>query len=204
MTDTLPAFDPGDPFDAMAESFRLQICDIALRAPEAAIYREMSPQDRVAAFLTGGLTGVIGVLFAMVKAEGRDGLMDAITAYLPNARLNAETTARGDDRSIREVETFKRRVRQHLLNAAVELAGPYRARAEQAECALTALRASNAETTAGLEGLRDALLSLTNSADGLSFREAAIRQIIGNTNWNVLRVHIEAARAALSASKGDA
>lgn len=48
--------------------------------------------------------------------------------------------------------------------------------------------------------LQKALESLTNSADGLSFREGPIRAIVGNTNWNVLREHIDAARAALSSS----
>jgi hypothetical protein len=49
-----------------------------------------------------------------------------------------------------------------------------------------------------------ALVSLTNSADGLSFREEAIRAVVGNTNWRVLREHIEQARAAISRAESTA
>lgn len=48
----------------------------------------------------------------------------------------------------------------------------------------------------------EVLSGLTNDADGLSFREDAIRNIVGNTNWQVLREKIAAARALLSRITG--
>ena len=44
----------------------------------------------------------------------------------------------------------------------------------------------------------DTLRGLANAADGLSFRETEIRQIVGNTNWSVLRHWINEARAVLN------
>lgn len=58
--------------------------------------------------------------------------------------------------------------------------------------------ADNARLIGAAPTLLDALVTLTNTADGLSFREAEIEQVVGVTNWRVLRQHIEAARAAIA------
>jgi hypothetical protein len=84
-------FDPGDPMDAMAESFRLQVTQIALDAYKAAIYREMDPQQQLECFIAGALTGLVGVALASVKAEGADAIMSYFAACLPAARENAES-----------------------------------------------------------------------------------------------------------------
>ena len=42
--------------------------------------------------------------------------------------------------------------------------------------------------------LEEALRGLANVADGLSFREIEIRNIIGNTNWTALRHWVNEAR----------
>lgn len=52
-----------------------------------------------------------------------------------------------------------------------------------------------------VKALEETLLPLTNSADGMSFREDAIRNIVGNTNWRILRDNIAAARSALKETK---
>jgi hypothetical protein len=57
---------------------------------------------------------------------------------------------------------------------------------------------ANARLIAAAPELLDALRSLTNSADGLSFREEGVRSVVGNTNWRVLREHIDAARAVIA------
>lgn len=54
---------------------------------------------------------------------------------------------------------------------------------------------------ARVKALEEALLSLTNNADGMSFREDAIRNIVGNTNWRILRDNIAAARSVLKETK---
>ena len=51
---------------------------------------------------------------------------------------------------------------------------------------------------AQLEKAKEVLNRITNSADGMSFRADDIRSIVGNTNWRVLRDHIDAARAFLA------
>lgn len=90
MSEKLTAFDAGDPFDAMAESFKAQVADMALAAAKAAIYRDMEPTRQVECFMAGVMTGLLGVCFAHIMPEGRDEMMNVIEAYLPQARLNAE------------------------------------------------------------------------------------------------------------------
>jgi hypothetical protein len=84
------AFDPGDPFDAMADQFRVRIADMALDAFKIAIYRELAPSRQLECVMAGVMTGLIGVCFASIEPGGRDAMMEAIADYLPHARSNAE------------------------------------------------------------------------------------------------------------------
>lgn len=83
-------FDPADPFDAMAESFRLQVCDMVIDAQKVAIFKELSWDQQIQAITAGVMTGLVGVLFAHVNAGGRDGIMEMLEKFLPMARQNAE------------------------------------------------------------------------------------------------------------------
>lgn len=87
-------FDPGDPFDAMAESIRRQVCDIALGMLDVGIYRDLPPGRQLECLMAGLLTGMIGVLFAQIDRahtiEGREAFMRAIVDCLPQARQQAE------------------------------------------------------------------------------------------------------------------
>lgn len=83
-------FDPGDPYDAMCESFRIQIAGLASNAYRAAIYRDMSPEQQLSSFMAGVLTGLIGVCFVSIRDEGREIMMDGIREALPAARRQAE------------------------------------------------------------------------------------------------------------------
>jgi hypothetical protein len=83
-------FDPGDPYDAMCESFRIQVADIASEAYRAAIYRDMSPERQLSSFMAGVLTGLIGVCFVSIRDEGRETMMEGIVQALPFARQQAE------------------------------------------------------------------------------------------------------------------
>ena len=83
-------FDPGEPFDAMAESFRRQVAGMALEALRTAVYRELTPIQQIECFMAGVVTGLIGVCFASIEPAGRDEMMVAIREYLPQARHNVE------------------------------------------------------------------------------------------------------------------
>lgn len=83
-------FDPGDPYDAMCESFRIHVCKMAEAAYSAAIYRDMEPDQQLSSFMAGTLTGLIGVCFASIRDEGRDVMMQGILDALPFARQQAE------------------------------------------------------------------------------------------------------------------
>lgn len=83
-------FDPGDPYDAMCETFRIQVADIASQAHRIAIYREMDPARQLSSFMAGVLTGLIGVCFVSIRDEGREVMMDGIRESLPFARKQAE------------------------------------------------------------------------------------------------------------------
>jgi hypothetical protein len=82
-------FDPGDPYDAMCESFRTQVAGMASDALKAAIYRDMTPGQQLSTFMAGTLTGLIGVCFASIRDEGRDAIMEGIVEALPLARRQA-------------------------------------------------------------------------------------------------------------------
>lgn len=83
-------FNPGDPFDAMAESFRLQVAEVFLAAGKVAIFRDLPSDRKIEAFMAGTLTGVIGCVFASFQPQVRDELMKVIIDYLPQARHQAE------------------------------------------------------------------------------------------------------------------
>jgi hypothetical protein len=83
-------FDPGDPYDAMCENFRIQIAEMASRAHRVTIYRDMTPERQLSCFLAGALTGLISVCFASIRDEGRDVMIDGILQALPLARQQAE------------------------------------------------------------------------------------------------------------------
>lgn len=83
-------FDPSDPYDAMCESFRIQVTEMASRAHRAAIYRDLSPERQLSSFMAGVLTGLIGVCFVQITDEGRDVLIEGILEALPIARQQAE------------------------------------------------------------------------------------------------------------------
>lgn len=83
-------FDPGSPFDAMAETVRRRVATIALDMPKAAIFREMDSMRQLECFIAGTVTALIGVSFAHIEAAGRDDMMKVITDYIPQARQQAE------------------------------------------------------------------------------------------------------------------
>jgi hypothetical protein len=83
-------FEPGEPHDAMAETFRRNIVEMVVAAPKIAIYRDMSDGEKLSAFMSGALTALIGVAFASVKVEARDIIMQSIETALPMARKQAE------------------------------------------------------------------------------------------------------------------
>lgn len=90
MTEKYAPFDPGDPFNAMAESFRRQVATMAREALSAAIYRDLPTEKQIECFSMGVLTGLIGCVFVQIKLEGRDHFMEFVTANLPQVRDQVE------------------------------------------------------------------------------------------------------------------
>jgi hypothetical protein len=90
VSETKAEFDPGDPYDAMCESFRIQIAEMAAAAHRVTIYREMTPERQLSSFMAGALTGIIGVCFASIIDSGRDVMMEGIAQAIPFARQQAE------------------------------------------------------------------------------------------------------------------
>lgn len=87
-------FDPGDPYDAMCENFRIQVAEMASKAQRIAIYRDMPPERQLSAFMAGVLTGMIGVCFVSIRDEGREVMMEGIKQAMPFARQQAEDIIR--------------------------------------------------------------------------------------------------------------
>jgi hypothetical protein len=84
------AFDPGEPFDAMFESFRTQVVDMAIKAREAAIYRDMPEAEQLSCLMAGVMTGMMGVTMVLCKKESWPDVRDLTRAYVDKA---AETAA---------------------------------------------------------------------------------------------------------------
>jgi len=88
------AFDPGDDFDAMAESFRIHVTRMILEARSAAVFRDLPPTRQIECFMAGVATGLVGVCLTCVEEQGWDEMMEFISNYLPLARQNAEEIIR--------------------------------------------------------------------------------------------------------------
>lgn len=82
-------FDPGDPFDAMTDSFRTQVAQMILDADKAAIFRDLSEVEKLQCIMSGTLTGLMGCCFAYIEPEGRDAIIEAIRDFIPMAAANA-------------------------------------------------------------------------------------------------------------------
>ena len=90
VTQPMREFDPSNPYDAMCETFRRQITEMVIAANRTTIYRDMSPNDQLGAFMSGGLCGIIGVAFSSVHPQAHDTIMQCIVDALPLARKQVE------------------------------------------------------------------------------------------------------------------
>jgi hypothetical protein len=95
MTQRAP-FDPGDPFDAMADQFRTQVASIAIRAQDAAVFRDLAPTRQLECFLAGAMAGIVCVCFASIEREGRPDMMKYLKKCLAPARELAEGIIDGE------------------------------------------------------------------------------------------------------------
>lgn len=87
-----PTYDPNDPFDAVCDSFRRDITEIALRvALQNEQFKALSPRDQVRSFIVGCLTAMIGSTFARTPPEHHDSAMSYIRKALPLAREFVDT-----------------------------------------------------------------------------------------------------------------
>jgi hypothetical protein len=86
----LEPYDADHPFERVADRFRKDIAEVAVRASETDAYKALSPEQQIQSFMAGAMTAVIGVCFAQVENAGWDAIMEAIEDYLPQARIQAE------------------------------------------------------------------------------------------------------------------
>lgn len=87
---SLKPFNDKDPFDLIADMFRSQVATMALKADDSNYYRSLDTAKRIECFMSGVMTGLVGVCLASTKPEGHDEVMKALADYLPHARLNVE------------------------------------------------------------------------------------------------------------------
>jgi hypothetical protein len=64
-------FDSNDPFDAMADRFRVEVWQVYSNAFQTTIYRDLSPDEQLECFMAGILGGLLCVLFSHITPEGR-------------------------------------------------------------------------------------------------------------------------------------
>jgi len=83
-------FDPGDPFDAMAEAFRAQVAEMVIDARDIAIFRDLSIDRQFQCIAAGVMTGLIGVLYSFTDEASRPYVREVIRNFVDDAGLNAE------------------------------------------------------------------------------------------------------------------
>lgn len=86
MVDVRAPFDPAEPFDAMADSIKRQVADIADGMQAVAVFRDMDGRHQLQCLMAGLTVGLIGVCFAHIRPSERDTMMNIIVEYLPQAR----------------------------------------------------------------------------------------------------------------------
>ncbi len=79
------AFDPTDPFDAMAEAIRNDVCEVAMSLDSRPGWRNLPEDQRIACLMAGLMTGTVGVLICFIKPENRDEFAKVLADYVPDA-----------------------------------------------------------------------------------------------------------------------
>lgn len=83
-------FNDSDPFDTVAELFRTQVVEMVIKAADMPLYRGLSQEQQLQAFISGAMSGLIGVCFSSLRPEGYDEIMKVLAGHLPTARLQVE------------------------------------------------------------------------------------------------------------------
>jgi hypothetical protein len=89
-----PPFDPGNAFDAMAESIRLQIGDMLIGMDEAAVWRDLPEQEKLRCFIAGVSTALLCGAFAWVHETDHERIYRYVVKHLPRARDQAKGIVR--------------------------------------------------------------------------------------------------------------
>lgn len=88
-------FDPTDPMDTLADDLRKKVAEIAIWFTEEPRYTEMSEEDRFSCFIAGAMTGVMGVVHALVHEASQDAAAEVVRIYVTSAAMNARDIRRG-------------------------------------------------------------------------------------------------------------
>lgn len=91
MTDRAP-FDPNDPFNILADTFRQEVASIALAATSVPGFAQLPHDKQIECFLSGVLTATVGVAFTYIHedARSRSEMVKYIVELLPFVREQAE------------------------------------------------------------------------------------------------------------------
>lgn len=83
-------FEPGDPFDVLAEEYRQRVVALVLELDARRDAQDVTPVERVMAMICGVMTGLVGSVLCATEPAGHDTMMEAIEGYLPHARNQAQ------------------------------------------------------------------------------------------------------------------
>jgi HD-like signal output (HDOD) protein len=92
-------FDPEDPKDIVADNFRKEVMLAFLNAGKVTLFRELSEQDKLEAFMAGALTGCLVVALTHFKPENWEKVHEAAVATIKEARHQAEGIVRQELKS---------------------------------------------------------------------------------------------------------
>jgi hypothetical protein len=79
-------FDPTDPFQGTIEDLRQTLAlSMAAFMQAHRTYRQLDDDQQVQAIIIGGTVALMGVLSALVTPETREGLVEPVQGYIPDA-----------------------------------------------------------------------------------------------------------------------
>lgn len=91
-------FDPTDPFQGTIEDLRQTLAmNMAAFMQAHRTYRKLNDDQQVQAIIIGGTVALMGILSALVTPETREGLVEPVRDYIPDAwRVAQDIIANGE------------------------------------------------------------------------------------------------------------
>lgn len=89
-TITEAPFDPENPQHIMVDQFFRQVLTAWQDASKTTLFRDMTPDQKLTAYINGSLTAIVTMVLLSAKPGGSEALVDVVRQAVDVARSNAE------------------------------------------------------------------------------------------------------------------